>query len=74
MLQAYNLWPGRDCMSRTRSKSTIAIAIVGSVIFILVLTVGTIYTSLGRQTNISDYKTNSALGPFRDFGKPFIDR
>lgn len=47
-------------MSRTRSKSTIAIAIVGSVIFILVLTDGTIYTSLGRQSNISDYKTNSA--------------
>ena len=46
MLQAYNLWPGRDCMSRTRSKSTIAIAIVGSVIFILVLTVGTIQSAL----------------------------
>ena len=33
-------------MKRTRSKSTITIAVVGSVIFILVLTVGTILTGL----------------------------
>ena len=35
-------WQGDARMSRTRNKSTITIAVIGSIVFVLVLTVGTI--------------------------------